>query len=1049
MANVPGKLRFPMKETAAIQEVYNIEASEEIIQQELGKTFFWGTRSSFPSVGNFNTIYIATDTNAMYRWDSGTKSFITTPKYIFMFIGDGMSQSQIDATESILGTSLSFTDFISQGTVTTQDITGDITDSAAAATAMASGVKTRNRLIGFSAHEDRLPGIAYALKEQGYKIGIATSVSIDHATPAPYYAGALDRDKYNEIALQLSDSKFDYFAGAGFIDATGVPEQIINAGYAIVTTETEADNVPLGDKILLVNECQCGTAGVTHDHVYENASLTRAVDRTGDPSIDGWSLMDFTRLGIERLQDSPFFFMIEGGLIDWEAHANNTAGLVGEIKDLSDSVQMAIDFYNQNPSDTLIIVTSDHNTGGAVWDGTNLNWTTDGHTADPVPIFAQGINSEQFNYNIDNTDIPKRTTEFVTGGHFVSLSSEGSLDHNALNNRFWSNQHSIGSISGLQQQVDTLEGHIDDYEIHIEPSERVNWDRGVLVIPAKYFFDDELERDSYFLSNPSELVDGLRVAIQFPQPTLDTPITYFISDYYLSDNVWVNKYSIAIGPQGPQGETGEQGKEGEPGIRIIGVLAHTSELPGEGEVGFGYLIDGNLYGWVLNASTQLFNWENLGNVQGPQGIQGPEGPEGPQGPQGLPGDKGDTGNTGPQGDSGEPGITILGTLTDTSELPMPPSENPQRGDGWLIDGDLWVWATEDQEYINVGHLQGPKGDTGDTGSQGPKGDTGDIGPQGPQGLQGLMGSAGPRGEQGIQGEPGIQGPQGLLGTAGPQGEIGLQGPQGETGIEGPPGPQGIQGEPGIQGPQGLQGLLGTAGPQGETGPQGLQGPQGDPGEAGPPAHINVRGMWNSTISDYAQDDVVTFTSGGETHSYIYTSSVPGDMLAPDVSSAWVLFVMQGPRGIQGIQGIPGVTGPQGIPGVTGPQGEQGVVGPTGPQGIPGPTGPQGSQGIPGIPGDQGPAGPRGNTGLEGPEGPRGNTGPTGPEGPAGPRGTQGEQGPEGPQGLRGLTGEKGDTGDTGPQGPIGPVGTQVFLRSSASLAQTDSASDPNNIYWVA
>lgn len=157
-------------------------------------------------------------------------------------------------------------------------------------------------------------------------------------------------------------------------------------------------------------------------------------------------------------------------------------------------------------------------------------------------------------------------------------------------------------------------------------------------------------------------------------------------------------------------------------------------------------------------------------IQGPQGLQGATGatgPQGIQGPQGEKGDKGDTGDTGPQGPKGDKGdqgtgITILGSYTSESDLT---TAHPTGtiGDGYLINGYLYVWSETDNAWINVGNIQGPKGDTGDTGPKGDKGDKGDTGPQGSQGIQGEQGIQGP---QGIQGETGATGPQGPKGDPG-------------------------------------------------------------------------------------------------------------------------------------------------------------------------------------------------------------------------------------------------------------------------------------------
>jgi len=235
-----------------------------------------------------------------------------------------------------------------------------------------------------------------------------------------------------------------------------------------------------------------------------------------------------------------------------------------------------------------------------------------------------------------------------------------------------------------------------------------------------------------------------------------------------------------VGPQGETGPQGIQGVQGEKGDK--GDKGDTGDVGPQGEQG-------------------------IQGIQGEQGIQGIQGEIGPVGPQGEKGDKGDTGA----------GLNIIGTLNNPSELP----ETGSVGDGYIIDGDLYVW--DGNSWENVGQIQGPigpKGDTGDTGAKGDKGDKGDTGDIGPQGEQGI---------QGIQGETGLKGDKGDTGDTGPKGDKGDTGdigPKGDTGDTGPQGPQGIQGETGLKGDKGDTGDTGPAGPNeisGSTSVSGLTG----------------------------------------------------------------------------------------------------------------------------------------------------------------------------------------------------------------------------------
>ena len=144
-------------------------------------------------------------------------------KYVFYLIGDGMGQNEILAAEmylaeldSVIGRRpLHITGLPYTGTVATHSVSNGITDSSAAGTALATGVKTNNGTLGLSAEGDTLVTIAEQLKAQGWGVGLLTTVAIDHATPAAFYANVKKRDSYYEVGKQLVRTDFDFFGGAG------------------------------------------------------------------------------------------------------------------------------------------------------------------------------------------------------------------------------------------------------------------------------------------------------------------------------------------------------------------------------------------------------------------------------------------------------------------------------------------------------------------------------------------------------------------------------------------------------------------------------------------------------------------------------------------------------------------------------------------------------------------------------------------------------------------------------------------------------------------
>lgn len=291
------------------------------------------------------------------------------PKYIFFMIGDGMGLNQVQAAE-VYKSSLSnknsvsptvFSQFPYATFATSHSLSHGVTDSGAGGTALAVGYKTKNGVIAMdSAGVKSYKSIAYLAKEKGMKVGITTSVSIDHATPASFFANQPDRDMYYEIGLDIIKSKFDFFAGSGFLKPTtnakkeevaSIFPQLEKAGYRLLYGLDDYKKANKSEKLILMNKK--GTDPV---------SLKYAIDqKPGD-----LNLAEITSAAIETLSqgNQGFFLMVEGGKIDWACHSNDGATAVQEVWDFNNAVQKAYEFYKKHPEETLIIVTADHETGG-------------------------------------------------------------------------------------------------------------------------------------------------------------------------------------------------------------------------------------------------------------------------------------------------------------------------------------------------------------------------------------------------------------------------------------------------------------------------------------------------------------------------------------------------------------------------------------------------------------------------------------------------------------------------------------------------------------
>lgn len=296
------------------------------------------------------------------------------PKYVFLFIGDGMSYPQFQAASDYLGAvadtdndeildgnkPLNFMNFPVSGSAVTYDSTSFCPDSASTATSISTGHKTYSGTINMDESMTvKYETIAEQLKDEGYDIGVVSSVNLNHATPAAFYCHQPSRNNYYEIGEELIASDFDYFAGGALLKPEGADgdqenlyDKAEKAGYKVVNTQAEAEKISSKDeKVLLVSEKLADGDSIS----YEN-----------DRANGEWALADYVDKGIEVLSDNDkgFFMMVEGGKIDWACHANDAGSAINDTIALADAVNEAIEFANQHPDETLILVTGDHETGG-------------------------------------------------------------------------------------------------------------------------------------------------------------------------------------------------------------------------------------------------------------------------------------------------------------------------------------------------------------------------------------------------------------------------------------------------------------------------------------------------------------------------------------------------------------------------------------------------------------------------------------------------------------------------------------------------------------
>lgn len=334
-----------------------------------------------------------------------TSPEIKKPKNIILLIGDGMGLSQVSSAIYYKKEGKpNFERFHTIGLSKTSSGSDLVTDSAAGATVFSAGVKTYNGAIGVNMDTIAVPTIVEQLSARGFSTGIVASSSIQHATPASFYAHVKHRRLYEEISEFVPNSGVDFFAGGGlkfFIDRKdkrNLLDQVRNAGYTVITDKLPRKNVAGKELILLAQD-----------------GMPKMSEGRGD------FLPQATELALQKLSknEKGFFLMVEGSQIDWGGHDNDAEYLIEELLDFDKTIGVALDFAKNN-GETLVIVTADHETGGftLATDGSNYNrikptFSTTGHSGTMVPVFAEGPGASMFNGIYESNEIYFKMMELL------------------------------------------------------------------------------------------------------------------------------------------------------------------------------------------------------------------------------------------------------------------------------------------------------------------------------------------------------------------------------------------------------------------------------------------------------------------------------------------------------------------------------------------------------------------------------------------------------------------------------------------------------------
>jgi alkaline phosphatase len=324
-----------------------------------------------------------------------TPSSKEKPRNIILFIGDGMGVSHLYAGMTVSSNTFFLERFPFAGYCKTYSSDNYITDSAAGGTAIATGIKTRNGMIGMGPDSSIVTSIMEIAHKNGFSTGLVSTKAITDATPASFVSHNSGRGNYEDIAKDFLNGTIDLFLGGGADnfrkrkDGTDLTLKLQEMGYDVVYTIEEMEKAD-APKI----------AGLLAGGNMQKESEGRA----------GY-LERMTRKAIETLSKNKkgFILMVEGGMIDTGGHANEIDFVVSEMIDLDKAIGVALGFAEKN-GNTLIVTTADHETGGLTLTGGSISqhkvqadFSTKNHTAVMVPIFSFGPGAVRFSGIHDNT----------------------------------------------------------------------------------------------------------------------------------------------------------------------------------------------------------------------------------------------------------------------------------------------------------------------------------------------------------------------------------------------------------------------------------------------------------------------------------------------------------------------------------------------------------------------------------------------------------------------------------------------------------------------
>ena len=410
-------------------------------------------------------VYFAAASYAASPDSDAPKGQAELPKYIFIMFGDGMGLQHITVTEDykyylrehpealekmpfdkldVGSKRLNFRYFPIVGLCETQSADRYVTGSPEAATSMFAGVKSRNGYVGVDADGNSVESLFVTLHKRGYQVGLLSTDPINHATPAACYAHTLSRGDYKAITRAIPASGFEFLSGDSFIDFENTDgnadaDQFLRRhGYTIYYGADDfVSQEKHTGKTVLVNERNRTV----------KSNITAQIDQNKNYELSNEKGTNILATQLECClkafdHNRPFVILAEEGEIDHSSHLNFARSVVHHVLRLEEAVDVALRFYAEHPDQTLILVVSDHETGGIAgqtfkphirWEmlddewysgrdistftvaecrafckKAGIRWATSSHTGGLTPVFAVGAHSDRFSGCYDNTELYSR-----------------------------------------------------------------------------------------------------------------------------------------------------------------------------------------------------------------------------------------------------------------------------------------------------------------------------------------------------------------------------------------------------------------------------------------------------------------------------------------------------------------------------------------------------------------------------------------------------------------------------------------------------------------